>query len=410
MMRRFWLVLLAVLAAAGCQPRVLPSDQAILILISIDGFRADYFERLQPPNLMKLAAAGVRADGLISQFPSNTFPNHYTIVTGLTLAHHGIISNNMQVADIPGRFSMSNRAVLADPRWWGGEPIWNTAETQGRKAAPMFWPGSEAAIGGRHASYWMPFDNGMPHVDRINRILGWLKLPDGQRPSFLTLYFADVDEAGHSGGPESDEVRDAVTRVDATIGLLIDGVKSLGFANRVHYVVVSDHGMAALSPDRVIVLDDYIDLAKADVIDWSPELGVSPTDGDVETMYRALKDRHPALAVYRSSEVPAQYGLAGHPRLPPIYGMAKEGWYITSARERERWSEPNRHPPRGAHGYDPSLPSMHGLFIATGPRLRSGVRVKAFTNIHLYDLMCAVLGLTPAKNDGDPEVTRDMLR
>lgn len=402
--------LLAVLALAGCQARVLPPERAIVILISIDGFRADYLDRMQPPNLLKLAATGVRADGLIPQFPSKTFPNHYTIVTGLTLAHHGIISNNMRARDIPGEFEMSNREVIADPRWWGGEPIWNTAEKQGRKAASMFWPGSETKIGGHQATYWVPFDNDLPHAERVRRIIDWLKLPEDKRPSFLTLYFSDVDSAGHSRGPDSADVRNAVMKVDASIGTLIDGVKEIGLADRVNYIVVSDHGMAALSPDRMIVLDDYIDVSTVDVIDWAPVLALSPKDGDVEKLYRALKDKHPALSVYRSNELPPEYDLAGHPRLPAIVGIANEGWFITSVREEQRWDQPNRHAPGGTHGYDPTLPSMHGLFIATGPRLRSGVRVKAFKNIHVYDLMCAVLGLTPAKNDGDPAVTRDMLR
>jgi len=410
MTRRLFLSLLSVLALAGCQPRVLPPERAIVILISIDGFRADYLDRLQPPNLMKLAAAGVRADGLIPQFPSKTFPNHYTIVTGLTLAHHGIISNNMRAKDIPGEFEMSNREVIADPRWWGGEPIWNTAERQGRKSASMFWPGSETAIGGHQATYWVPFDDHMSHAARVGRIIDWLKLPEDKRPSFLTLYFSDVDSAGHSRGPDSEDVRNAVMKVDASIGTLIDGVKEIGMADRVNYIVVSDHGMAALSPDRMIVLDDYIDVSTADVIDWAPVLALSPKDGDVEKMYRALKDKHPALAVYRSNELPAEYDLAGHPRLPAIVAIAKEGWFVTSVREEQRWAEPNRHAPGGTHGYDPTLPSMQGLFIATGPRLRIGVRVKPFKNIHVYDLMCAVLGITPAKNDGDPAITRDMLR
>src|SRR6478736_6773963 len=288
MTRRLFLSLLSALVLAGCQPRVLPPERAIVILISIDGFRADYLDRLQPPNLMKLAAAGVRAEGLISQFPSKTFPNHYTIVTGLTLAHHGIISNNMRAKDIPGEFEMSNRETIADPRWWGGEPIWNTAERQGRKAASMFWPGSETKIGGRQATYWVPFDNDMPHADRVKHVLDWLKLPEKDRPSFLTLYYSDVDEAGHSRGPDSQDVRDAVLKVDRSIGELVAGVQKLGLADRVHYVVVSDHGMAALSPDRMIVLDDYINVDSVDVVDWAPILALSPKDGNVDKLYAAL--------------------------------------------------------------------------------------------------------------------------
>ena len=407
--RAILFLLLPAVVACGSQ-RPLPPERAILILVSIDGFRADYLERFKPPTLMKLAAEGVLADGLIPQFPSKTFPNHYTIVTGLTLAHHGIISNNMRDRDLPGEFSMSNRDVQNDPRWWGGEPIWNTAERQGRKSAAMFWPGSEVVIGGHRGTYWTPFDDDMPHAERVKRVLDWLKLPEGQQPSFLTLYFSDVDSAGHSRGPDSDDVKQAVMRVDKSIGDLVAGVKEIGIADRVNYVIVSDHGMAQLSADRMIVLDDYIDVSTAIVTDWAPVLGLTPKDGDIDKMYSALKDKHPALAVYKSADLPAEYGLAGHPRLPAIVGIAKEGWFITSVKEERRWDEPNRHAPGGTHGYDPRLPSMHALFIANGRRIKSGMRVKPFENIHIYDFMCAVLGLQPSKNDGDPAVTRDMLR
>jgi predicted AlkP superfamily pyrophosphatase or phosphodiesterase len=402
------LALATVFSAAASQ--VLPPDRAILILISIDAFRWDYLERFTPPTLTRLASEGVRAEGLIPQFPSKTFPNHYTLVTGLTLAHHGIISNNMKAPDIPGNFSMSNRDVLADPRWWGGEPIWNTAERQGRRASSMFWPGSETLIGRRRATYWMTYDGDMSHADRVKRTLDWLALPERDRPSFLTLYYADVDSAGHSRGPDSQDVRDAVAKVDRSIGELVAGVQKLGLADRVHYVIVSDHGMAALSPDRMIVLDDYIDVNTVDVVDWAPILALSPKDGNVGKLYAALKGKHPALDVYRANELPAVYGLAGHPRLQPVIGIAKEGWYVTSTREESRWGEPDRHAPGGTHGYDARVKSMRGLFIAAGPRIKSGLVVKPFQNIHVYDFMCAVLGLQPAKNDGDPAVTRDMLR
>ena len=388
----------------------LPAERAIVVLVSIDGFRWDYLDRYPAPNLTRLAVQGVRSEGLIPQFPSKTFPNHYTIVTGLRVANHGIISNNMRAPDIPGEFALSNRDVLADPRWWGGEPIWNTAERQGRIAAAMFWPGSETLIGGRQATFWTPFDDDLPHEDRVNQVLSWLKLPDGKRPSFLTLYYSEVDNAGHDYGPESEQVRNAIGNVDRSLGELVEGVKMLGLDERMHYVVVSDHGMAALSPDRMIVLDDYIDVSTADVVDWAPLLGLVPTDGDAEKLYASLKDRHPHLAVYRKDEIPAVYGIAGHPRLPPIVGIADEGWYITSKREVERWGQPGRHAPAGTHGYDARARSMHGLFVASGPRIHSGRVVKPFDNVHVYEFMAALMGVIPARNDGDPAVTRDMLR
>jgi predicted AlkP superfamily pyrophosphatase or phosphodiesterase len=409
--RRALLAALALCASAACRGSAPPPppERAILILISIDGFRWDYFDRFKPPTLTALAHDGVRAEGLIPEFPTKTFPNHYTIVTGLRLANHGIISNNIRDRNIPGEFSLSNREVQADPRWWGGEPIWNTAERQGRKAGAMFWPGSETVINGRQASYWMPFDDDMPNAERVNRVLSWLKLPEGERPSFLTLYFSDVDTTGHNDGPDSNEVKDAVLRVDAHVGDLVNGVRAAGLADRVHYVIVSDHGMAPLSTDRLIRLDDYIDISAAEIVDWAPVLSLTPKDGNVDAMYAALKDKHPALAVYRSHELPAEYRLAGHPRLPPIVGIAQDGWHIVSKRDIDRWQSGARRPPGGNHGFAASEQSMQGLFVAHGPRIRRGVTVKPFENIHIYELMCAVLGLQPAKNDGDPAVTRGML-
>lgn len=413
--RRIALGVLVVLAALGCRPaaplqadRV--ADHAIVILVSIDGWRWDYLERFAPPALSRLAAEGIRAEGLIPQFPSKTFPNHYTLVTGLTLANHGIVSNNMRAADIPGKFAMSNRDVLADPRWWGGEPIWNTAERQGKVAAAMFWPGSETAIGGRQATYWRDFDDDLPNAQRVKQLIEWLKLPDGKRPSFLTLYFSDLDNAGHNWGPDSEQVREAAFGVDRSVGDLVAGVAAAGLTDRVNYVIVSDHGMAALSRDRMIVVDDYIDPATAEIIDWAPVLGLSPKDGDVEKMYAALKDKHPHMQVYRRDEIPAIYGLAKHPRISPIVGIADEGWYITSRTETARWDHHERPTPGGTHGYDARAKSMQGLFIAAGPRLQRGVVVKPFENIHVYNLMCQVIGIEPAKNDGDPAVIKDMLR
>ena len=408
-MMRVLLVGLAI-ALAACRPAAVTAPQAILILISVDGFRWDYLDRYEPRHIRRLASNGVRAEGLIPQFPSKTFPNHYTIVTGLRLANHGVISNNMRDAAIPGEFSLSNRQVQADPRWWGGEPIWNTAEKQGRVAAAMFWPGSETVVGGRQATYWTPFDDDMPHRTRVDRVLSWLKLPEGKRPSFLTLYYSDVDTSGHDAGPDSDEVRAAVAAVDRSIGELVRGVHEIGLDDRVNYVLVSDHGMAQLSRDRMIVLDDFIDVTQADIVDWAPVLGVSPRDGNAELLYAALKDKHPHMAVYRRDEIPPEYGLGWHPRLPAVIGIADEGWYITSRREVARWGQPERNAPGGTHGYDARVKSMQGLFVASGPRFRSGLVVKPFENIHIYELMCAVLEVTPAKNDGDPAATRDMLR
>ncbi|MGE3275404.1 MAG: ectonucleotide pyrophosphatase/phosphodiesterase [Vicinamibacterales bacterium] len=404
-------LVLGVLALAACQPAPVPAAP-IVIMVGIDGWRADYFGRYPAPAIEALAARGVRAEALTPSFPSKTFPNHYTLATGLIPAHNGIIANNMEDPEVPGRFRMADREVIADPRWWKGEPIWLTAERQGIKAAPYFWPGSEAPIGGHHATYWLPFDNDLADDRRVAQVLDWLRLPEPERPRMLTLYFSDLDVAGHGFGPDSGEVRDAVARVDTAVASLVRGVAAAGLADRVHYVLVSDHGMAGVPADHVLVLDEYLDLDTVDILEWTPILMVKPKDGgDPEALYQALVDRHPAMRVYRKAETPERWGLREHPRATPVIAILDEGWTFASRRDVEGWATGARHRPGGNHGYDPeTAPSMGGLFVAAGPRLKQGLVVPAFQNTHVYDLLCALLDLIPAPNDGDAAVTTGMLR
>ena len=380
----------------------------ILVLISFDGFRWDYLDRGETPNLKALAARGVRSAGLIPSFPSFTFPNHYTIVTGLYPEHHGIVANTMDDPRWPDRFSMTS-LTSREQRWWGGEPIWVTARLQGLRSGAVFWPGSEIAVKGIPPNDWLTFDDEMPNVDRVNHALDELARPEGTRPSFITVYFSEVDHVGHDYGPDSPEMPEALRHVDAALGLLQAGLRDLRLADRTTLAVVSDHGMAPLSDERVIFLDDYVELSRVDVVEWGEVLQLRPKAGtSVDEIYRAMKGRHPSMTVYRREEIPERLHYRANDRIQPIVALAGEGWEITS---HARWeNDLARHRKRGgAHGYDPQLRSMHGLFVAAGPRVKRGVVAKEFENVHIYDFMCAVLGLTPAKNDGDPAVTRAFL-
>lgn len=400
-----------IVALAACAARTTPSfdtdPRPIVVLISIDGWRWDYTERFKPPTISRLAHTGVTADGLIPTFPSKTFPNHYSIVTGLHPATHGITSNNMVDPALPGRFTLSNRDVQQDPRWWGGEPLWVTAERQGLVAGTMFWPGSDVMIAGDRPTYWRSYDHEYPNQSRVDDVLGWLKAARERQPTFVTLYFSDVDDAGHDAGPDGEETRRAALEVDRMIGRLVDGIDALGLTARVNYVLVSDHGMSQLSPDRVIVLDDYIDVSSVDLIDTAPIVGINPRPGvATEAIYRALKDQHPALKVYLRSTLPDVYRLRNHPRMPEIIGIADDGWHPTTFQRRLEGEEFSF----GNHGYDPVHRSMHGLFIASGPLFEPGLKVPAFSNLHVYELICRVLGIKPANNEGDPKVTASFLR
>jgi predicted AlkP superfamily pyrophosphatase or phosphodiesterase len=402
-------VALALLVAAPSAQRPQAFDP-IVILVSFDGWRWDYIDRAPVPNLTALAARGVRAKELIPSFPALTFPNHYTIVTGLYPGHHGIVSNTMWTPTL-GRFSMSS-PVVRDAAWWGGEPIWVTAIRQNRRAMSMFWPGSEAPIKGTLPNRWWPFDGSVPNAERVTRVLDWLALPEGERPSLVTLYFQEVDHIGHVNGPDSREILEAAAHLDAALGQLMAGVTRLGLDGRTNVIVVSDHGMTRRSDDQMIFLDSAIDPKTANVIATGEFLQIAPLasgGATVDSLYRALRGTLPHVTIYKRDEIPARFHYRDHPHIAPIVGVLDEGWLIAT-REQEARRRPDAEARGGAHGYDPALRSMHGLFVAGGPSVREGLIVEPFENIHIYDFLCAILKITPAKNDGDPKATQRFLR
>ena len=375
------------------------------MLVSLDGFRWDYLDRGLTPNLSRLAREGVRAEAMVPVFPTKTFPNHYTIVTGRFPAKHGILGNVFTAPDVAGRFSLRDRDAVGDGRYFLAEPIWVTAEKQGQLTAPMFWPGSEAPIGGVRPTYAVPFDGTMPDTLRVRRLLDWLDLPSARRPTLLTLYSSAVDNAGHDHGPDAEPTRRAIAQVDSLIGFLLAGLARRETAHQVNLVIVSDHGMASTGPDRVVWLDDYVSGDAMRVDEMSALLAAWPAEGLEDSVYRALR-RAPHLAVYRKAALPARFHLEGSPRVAPIVAIADEGWTIA----QRTAADPRPTVLRGNHGYDDTLSSMRAIFIAHGPAFRRAVTVPPVRNIHVYPLLAAVLGLDPAPTDGSRDSVRAMLR
>jgi predicted AlkP superfamily pyrophosphatase or phosphodiesterase len=409
--RTVLLLLLCLLVGAGRAPILLGQDsRSTLILISFDGFRWDYRTKYAAPTINRLAANGVSAD-LIPSYPSKTFPNHYTIVTGLYPGHHGIVANTVKDPPTGRRLSMTNSIENRDAMWWGGEPIWVTAQRAGLLSASMFWVGSEAPIEGHRPNIWSPFNSSLSGRARVDRLLSWLDLPPDKRPTLLTLYINDVDGAGHANGPDSTQVRAAVRRADGYLERLLRGLERRHMSDKVNLVLVSDHGMAETSTNRVVVLDDYISPDDVEVIDINPTLGLFPRAGREEAVYEALVRAHPRLKIYRKSETPEHWHYRDHPRIPPIVGVADEGWQVLPrATLTQRISE-GQTGPRGEHGYDPrDAISMRGIFVASGPAFKSGVVLPAFENIHIYNALAQALGIAAARNDGDPAVARSMLK
>jgi predicted AlkP superfamily pyrophosphatase or phosphodiesterase len=381
-----------------------------VILVSFDGFRWDYPTKVATPNLRRLMTRGVHAQNLIPSFPSKTFPNHYTIVTGLYPGHHGIVANNIFDPPTGRTFTAAKRDEVQDPMWWGGVPIWTLVERAGRTSAPLFWPGSEAPHAGVIPRFWQPFDANRPAAARVAQLLAWLDLPAAERPVFLSLYVDDADEAGHDNGPDSPEVRDAIVRDDGYLGTLMDGLSRRGILDRVNIVVVSDHGMAAVNDQRVIVADDYVSPADVTISDINPTLGVFPNAGREEAVYQALVHANSHLTVYRRQDTPERWHYRDHPRVPPIIGIADEGWQVLRRATVNDIAAGKITGQRGTHGYDPQLLSMRAIFVAAGPAFKRGVTVAPFENVHIYNVLASVLGVTPAPNDGDPSLARQLLR
>ncbi len=411
-MRAVVLALLLVVAGAvvGCARATSASQAAparasarnVTVLVSIDAFRWDYVDHPAAVRIRAIGTSGVRTDRLVPSFPSKTFPNHYTLVTGLYPEHHGIVANTM-VDPVLGRFTIGDNPAVRDGRWYGGEPIWVTAEKNGLRTAPYLWPGSEAEIAGYRPTWYEKFSATVPRAERVRKVLHWLAMPPDSGPSFITLYFQDVDDASHAVGPNGARTDTAIAAVDSAVGALVDGIARLGMTSRVNLLVVSDHGMAAIAPERTVYLDDYVSLDSLEVIDWSPIAAIQPKPGREQYVYDRLRGANPHLAVYRKADVPARFHFNDNPRITPIVGIAEEGWSISSRA---------RGPARGggAHGYDNLLPSMGATLVGEGPGLGRGLRVRPFGNIHVYSLLAALLDVPPARTDGSIDSVRALLR
>jgi predicted AlkP superfamily pyrophosphatase or phosphodiesterase len=381
-----------------------------VILISLDGFRYDYLEKFNPPTLNKLAKEGVRAKWLIPSFPTKTFPNHYTIATGLYPAHHGIVENN--VYDFGTVFSMSKRAEVQNPRWWLGEPIWVTAEKQGQIAASYFFVGTETMIKDEQPTFWRAWNGTVPAEMRVDKVLGWLDLPAEKRPTMITLYFSDVDDAGHAFSPDGEETKYAVWNVDRYVERLTSGLKARKIDKKVNVIIVSDHGMTPVNLRQTTFLDDYFDFGLADKILWTNEIvQIFPNPGKTDEIFSKINNLKHA-ACWKKADIPDRLKYKDGPRVAPIICSSEEGWMTTSRKRYEEWMEGVDDPdkPRGGHGYDNRYQSMQATFIAHGEAFKRGYTAEPFENIHIYSLMCRILGLTPAKNDGNFDAVRDMLK
>ena len=374
------------------------TDRPYVVLVSFDGFRPDYLERFPTPSFDRLAGAGVRTV-LVPAFPSLTFPTHYTIATGLYPEHHGIVANRFYDPGRDAEFNYRDRATVEDGSWWGGEPIWVTAETQGMVSAAFFFPGTEAAIGGVRPSEWRPYDGRVPNRDRVRTVLDWLARSPETRPHLTTLYFSFVDGAGHRLGPDAEGMGDSVRRADALLGELLDGVQALPHGDRVVLIVVSDHGMAAVEPDRRQALPPAAAGDGIRAVPAGPAVSLHVRD---PARRRSVRDAvneavHDARA-YLREEMPPHLHARASPRLGDVIAVPEVGVVVDirggvagAAAALQRAVDY----PAGMHGWDPRAPEMHGILLAAGPGIARNRRAPPVESVHVYPLIAHLLGLQP---------------
>jgi len=403
------LFLLAFLALSAIAQKPVKDLKPTVILLSLDGFRADYLEKFQPKNINYLAKHGVRAKWMIPSFPSKTFPNHYTIATGLYPEHHGIVENN--IYDFGAVFKLDKREEVENPRWWLGEPIWVTAQKQNQIAAAYFFPGTETAIQGVMPTIYRNYNGKVPNELRVDTLLSWFDLPVEKRPTIMTLYFSDVDDAGHEFSPDAEETKYAVENVDRLVGRIYDGLKRRKIADKVNFIIVSDHGMATVNQSNIVNLEDYFNFKDAEQILWTGEIvQIFPLENKTDEIAAKLKSIKNATC-WKKSEIPARFHYNEGNRIAPLVCSANEGWILTS---NERFADAKKRDgferPHGAHGYDNQLESMRALFIAHGEAFKKNQIAEPFENVNVYNLMCKILGLNPAKNDGDFEKVKNLLK
>jgi predicted AlkP superfamily pyrophosphatase or phosphodiesterase len=387
----------------GCKEEKTKEFKSYVVQVSFDGFRWDYNNIYETPNMDRLALEGVKADRLISCFPTVTFPNHYSIATGLYPDHHGIINNTFFAPDLNLLYRIGDRSAVENPSFYWGEPIWVTAQKQGIKTASFYWVGSEAPIEGMHPTYWKRYDESVPYEDRIDTVIKWLGYPADRRPELVTLYFDEPDAISHDFGPVSPETGEVVSQLDGLLGILRQKLASLPESNKINLILLSDHGMAPVSSERYINIKDIIP-ERMITSTWggNPVILIKPAEGKHDSIL-LLINRTEGIRAWAKEELPERWHYGTNPRIPEIVAVADSSWYISV---RPLIGTLNG----GAHGYDNRNPDMYSIFYAVGPSFKKGYVLTELDNIDVYNLICRILELKPAMNDGDMSHINGMLK
>ncbi|WOK07939.1 ectonucleotide pyrophosphatase/phosphodiesterase [Imperialibacter roseus] len=381
-------------------------QESYVLLISFDGFRHDYVNTFQPPHFLEFIKEGTAAKAMIPSFPSKTFPNHYTIVTGMYPGHHGLVDNTFYDSTQNVVYTMGKRELVQDAFYYGGLPLWQLAQQHGLKSASYFWVGSEAPVAGSYPDYYEIYDGDVPNEARINKVVEWLQLPESERPRFISLYFSLVDSEGHNSGPNSEKLKETVLEADRLLGIIDEKISRIGLP--VNIIVTSDHGMYEMqeTPETFVYLDSLF--APEDSIRFAnsgPIVHVYEDDSaSREHVLQTLLARETFFKVYRREETPEKWHYNKHSRIGDLLLVMEQGHYFRNGSPDT--SKASMATPWGVHGFDPNVtPEMGAIFYAKGPNIRKGITIPPFENVHVYPLAARILGLeVPANIDGDLSV------
>jgi len=402
-MRLFLASVAAIVILAGCSIFRGASDDSYVVLVSFDAFRWDYPELYNTPNLDKIAKRGVRAERLIPAFPTKTFPNHYTLATGLYPGNHGIVNNTFYAPDLDLMYRMGDRSAVENGDFYGGEPMWVTASKQGLVTGSFYWVGSEAPVKGIQPTYWKRFDDSVPFAARIDSVVKWLGYPAGERPRLINLYYEEPDGVAHKSGPVSEETGRIVQHVDSLIGVLTAKLGKLPFSRKINLIILSDHGMGAVSPNLYVNLGSIIPQDKIIMsLGGNPTYNIDLVDEYIPTALADLNAVEGVTAWHRDS-VPERLHYRDNIRIPDIVVVADSGWSIGMRPEGSSYRG-------GTHGYDNTNSDMHAIFYAAGPAFRKGYVSDELHNVDIYNVVMAILSLKPEPNDGDTTRAKAIFR
>jgi alkaline phosphatase D len=401
------LVLLSVKIAFG--QRELP----YVILVSFDGFRSDYVERFNLPHFKKFIQEGAAASGLIPSFPSKTFPNHYTIVTGLYPGHHGLVDNQFYDPTLNTLYGMRIRDAVVNPAFYGGTPLWQLAKQQGLKSASYFWVGSELKEEKLHPDYYYNYNQAVPFQDRVDQVIAWLKLPEASRPHLITLYFSSPDFESHNFGPLAAETRNVTLAMDSLLGNLMEQVQETKLP--VNVVLVSDHGMTQMieEPETYIFMDELVAPGHAQIktANGGTQMHVyTRSTQQRDSLYTELQKKAEDFVVIKRGDFPPRWHYDHH-RSGDLLVLAKPGKYIIAGSREKLQSNMKKGSSFGVHGYDPfEVKEMQGIFYAKGPNIKPGTKIPAFENIHIYPLIAEILQLKVPSIDGKLNILKPIYK